>query len=128
MNIIRVASVPTFTEDSKAILTPRMRPPKANPYRAEHSDDVVTVTLPRGHKGPATLILDIDQYIAYTGFGFSERQAPDESKTEADRLDQIRQLLAANHTQSEIAKAIGISRQRVSQLARRHNLKGKQPS
>ena len=68
-----------------------MRPPKANPYRAEHSDDVVTVTLLRGHKGPATLILDIDQYIAYTGFGFSERQAPDESKTEADRLDQIRQ-------------------------------------
>ena len=96
--------------------------------KAEHSDDVVTVSLHRGHKGPVTLILDIDQDVAYTGFGFSERQAPGESKTESDSLDRIRQLLAANHTQSEIAEQIGISRQRVSLLVRRHNLKGRQPS
>ena len=44
MNIIRVASVPTFTEDSKAILTSLIRPPKANPYRAEHSRNIPTTS------------------------------------------------------------------------------------
>ena len=90
----------------------------------EHVNDIVTVTIPKGHNGPIILTLDAGQSTAYTGYGFSERQAPTNTIPTEDRVAQIRDLMAEGLNQTEIGGRLGISRQRVSQLVVKHRLKG----
>lgn len=92
--------------------------------KAELANDIVTVAFPQGHTGPVMLTLDIATDAAYTGYAFSERQEPAAADSNPQRIEQIRQLLAENRTQTEIARELGISRQRVSQLVAKHKLKG----
>ena len=92
----------------------------------EHENGIVTVTLPKGHKGPVILTLDADQDSSYTGYGFSERQVPTNATRNEERVAKIRELMTRGLNQTEIGKQLGISRQRVSQLVSRHQLKGDQ--
>ena len=93
--------------------------------QVEFSNGVITVTKPKAHKGLIILALDIGENSAYTGYKFSERQSPEETTATQHRVGEIRKLLATNATQTEIAKALGISRQRVSQLIKKYNLRGR---
>ena len=94
--------------------------------KVEHSNDIVTVTVPKGHSGPIILTLDADERAAYTGYGFSERQAPVQTVNTEERLAKIRALMTEGLNQTEIGERIGISRQRVSQLVVKHKLRGGQ--
>ena len=94
--------------------------------KVDHANGIVTVTVPKGHKGPIILTLDAGQDAAYTGYGFSERQEPTDTTSTEERLDKIRDLMVDGLNQTEIGKQLGISRQRVSQLIVKHQLKGGQ--
>ncbi len=90
----------------------------------EYDNGIITVTVPKGHKGPVLLTLDADQDAGYTGYGFSERQVVVNTMSAEERAEKIRNLMADGLNQSEIGKELGISRQRVGQLVARHQLKG----
>lgn len=90
--------------------------------QVEHTNGIITVTTPNGHKGAVVLTVNIGQNSTYTGYGFSERQAPSPTSAKNERLEKIREMRATNANQTEIAEALGISRQRVSQLVRKHGL------
>ena len=94
--------------------------------KVDHANGIVTVTVPKGHKGPIILTLDADQDAAYTGYGFSERQEPTDTMSTEERVTKIRALMVDGLNQSEIGKQLGISRQRVSQMVVKHKLKGGQ--
>ena len=94
--------------------------------KVDHANGIVTVTVPKGHKGPIMLTLDTGQDAAYTGYGFSERQEPTDTMRTEERLAKIRDLMVDGLNQTEIGKQLGISRQRVSQLIVKHQLKGGQ--
>ena len=103
--------------------SPELNPPTP---RWDHANGIVTVTVPKGHKGPIILTLDAGQDAAYTGYGFSERQEPKDTMRTEERLAKIRDLMVDGLNQTEIGKQLGISRQRVSQLIVKHQLKGGQ--
>ena len=94
--------------------------------KVEHVNGIITVTVPKGHKGPIILTLDAGQDAAYTGYGFSERQVPTTTVNTEERVAKIRELMTAGLNQTEIGDQLGISRQRVSQLVVKHRLKGGQ--
>ena len=94
--------------------------------KVDHANGIVTVTVPKGHKGPIILTLDAGQDAAYTGYGFTERQEPTDTMCNEERLAKIRDLMVDGLNQTEIGRQLGISRQRVSQLIARHQLKGGQ--
>ena len=91
--------------------------------RVEHANDILTVSVPKGHKGPITFTLKASQDIVYSGYSFSERQEQKDTTT-AERVDEIRKLMTEGLNQTEIGTEMGISRQRVSQLVKKHQLQG----
>ena len=88
-----------------------------------NADGIITVNLPKGHHGPIIMTLNADQNVAYTGYGFSERQAPADVMTSEERIAKIQEMLDAGLTQAKIGRELEISPGRVSQLVKKHNLK-----
>ena len=103
----------------------RVEPKEA---KVEHSNGIITVTVTKRQNVPIIITLEAEQDETYTGYSFSERQAPENTLSTEERIAKIQILRNEGLNQTKIGEQLGISRQRVSQLAAKHLPKGNKTS
>ena len=96
--------------------------------KVDQSNGIITVTVTKRQNVPIIITLEAEQDEAYTGYSFSERQPPQETLSTEERIAKIQVLRNEGLNQTEIGEQLGISRQRVSQLAAKHLPKGDKTS